>query len=185
MCTINQFLLCFVDSAVLRLTVHECQDLAGPAKINPYVRVIVNGEEKIKTSIAWHTHNPAYEKAGEVVVLDKSEVFVRVEVKDWNKVHKDELLGVWTCYLSEILEKQEENDGWWPLTLGDDNKTGKLRLSAQWRPVVMMGLLDSTTGHGYNGKYSFAYLAYESLSKYIFHNSSSHWRYAAHILGSP
>lgn len=140
---------------MLRLTVHECQDLAGPAKINPYVRVIVNGHEKIKTSIAWHTHNPAYEKAGEVVVLDKNEVFVRVEVKDWNKVHKDELLGVWTSHLSEILEKQEENDGWWPLTLDKDgnDKTGKLRLSAQWKPVIIRGLLDSTTGHGYKGKY--------------------------------
>lgn len=146
-----------IDSGILRFTVHECTELRGPTTItrmNPYVRVIINGEEKLRTSHAWHnTTDPVYEAAGEAVVMDKNEAFVRVEVKGWRKVHEDELLGVWTCRLADMLAKQEENGGWWIVSL-NDAATGNIRLSAQWKPVVMAGLTTESmiSGHGYDGK---------------------------------
>ncbi|KAI7856792.1 hypothetical protein BDC45DRAFT_502332 [Circinella umbellata] len=138
------------NSAVLRITVHDCQNLQGPSRIKPYVRVIINGEERIKTSSAWHrTTHPAYEISGETAILDKSEVFVRVEVKDRSTVHKDVLLGAWSAHLDEMLKFQEENEGWWPLTMNDE-PVGNVRLSAQWKPVIMPGLRDGLGGHGYD-----------------------------------
>lgn len=139
-----------LDSAVLRLTVHECQGLVGPPRLSPFVRVMVNGKQILRTSVAWHKTNPHYESSGETVVLDKSEVFVRVEVKDWRKVHDDTLLGVWTAPLSEILEQQEMNEGWWTMTM-DDKPIGNLRFSAQWKPVIMRGLTQES-GHSYDSK---------------------------------
>ncbi|CDS11701.1 hypothetical protein LRAMOSA03964 [Lichtheimia ramosa] len=137
------------NSAVLRLTVHECQGLVGSSRrLNPFVRVMVNGKQILRTSVAWHNTSPHYESSGETVVLDKSEVFVRVEVKDWRKVHDDTLLGVWTASLNEILEQQEANEGWWTMTM-DDKPIGNLRFSAQWKPVIMRGLTQES-GHSYD-----------------------------------
>ncbi|KAI8138974.1 hypothetical protein BJV82DRAFT_628590 [Fennellomyces sp. T-0311] len=137
-------------SGILRMTVHECQSLEGPTRMMPYVRVIINGEERVRTSPAWHkNNNPVYEVPGETAILDKSEVFVRVEVKDRSTVHKDVLLGVWSSHLSEMLQSQEENEGWWPLTLNDEH-VGSVRLSAQWKPVIMPGLQEGFGGHGYD-----------------------------------
>lgn len=130
---------------------HECQGLVGSSRrLNPFVRVMVNGKQILRTSVAWHNTSPHYESSGETVVLDKSEVFVRVEVKDWRKVHDDTLLGVWTASLNEILEQQEANEGWWTMTM-DDKPIGNLRFSAQWKPVIMRGLTQES-GHSYDSK---------------------------------
>ncbi|KAI9266500.1 C2 domain-containing protein [Phascolomyces articulosus] len=137
------------NSAVLRITVHECQNLLGPSRMKPYVRVLINGEESIRTSSSWHRHNPVFEVPGETAILDKSEVFIRVEVKDRSTVHKDVELGVWTSHLDEMLRLQEENEGWWPLKSGNE-PVGSVRLSAQWKPVIMPGLRDGASGHGYD-----------------------------------
>ncbi|KAI9488020.1 C2 domain-containing protein [Zychaea mexicana] len=137
------------NSAILRVTVHECQNLQGPSRMLPYVRVIINGEERIRTSPAWRNISPVFEVPGETAILDKSEVFVRVEVKDRSTVHKDVLLGVWSAHLSEMLQFQEENEGWWPLSMHDES-VGYVRLSAQWKPVIMSGLRDGIGRHGYD-----------------------------------
>ncbi|KAI9311202.1 C2 domain-containing protein [Dichotomocladium elegans] len=136
------------NSAVLRLTVHECHGLPESSTSSPYARVIVNGREIMTTSVAWDKQHPVYEKSAETVVLEKSEVFVRVEVKNRSKVHHDTVIGVWTSSLAEILEKQEKNEGWWPLAM-DNSSAGTLRFSAQWKPVIMNNLLQSNV-HSYD-----------------------------------
>lgn len=122
------------------------------ARVNPYVRVIVNGQEKIKTSVQWLDTSPVFEVPGEVVVLDRNDVFIRVEVKDKRNVHDDDTLGSWTANLSDIFKHQEENEGWWQLTR-EDKPVGQIRFSAEWKPVVMTGLTEGLGGHGYEGKF--------------------------------
>ncbi|KAI9266501.1 C2 domain-containing protein [Phascolomyces articulosus] len=71
--------------------------------MKPYVQILINGEESIRTSSSWHRHNPVFEVPGETAILDKSEVLIRVEVKDRSTVHKDVELSVWTSHLDEML----------------------------------------------------------------------------------
>ncbi|KAG0171493.1 hypothetical protein DFQ28_001023 [Apophysomyces sp. BC1034] len=135
------------NSGVLRFTVHECHSL-GSTKLCPYARVFINSAEKIKTPVFKYNANPKFERPGEVVVLDKTEVSVRVEIKDSVSFAEDRTIGVWTSYLVDIMELQEKNEYWWDLE-ANEKFGGRIRFSVQWKPVVMTGLTQGMGGHGY------------------------------------
>lgn len=135
------------NSGVLRLMIHECRDLISTEKISPYVRIIVNGLEKYKSPIIKNKKNPKFESPYEIVVLDKTTFFIRAEVRDSRA--DDKLLGVFTSYLSDVVRLQEKNDSWWDLVTGDECM-GQLRLSAEWKPMLMSGLSDYVSGHGFD-----------------------------------
>jgi Ca2+-dependent lipid-binding protein len=136
------------NSGVLRLTIHECRDLVSASeKINPYVRIIVNGSEKHRSSIVKNKKNPKFEDPYEIVALDKTTFFIRAEVRDSNA--DDKLLGVFTSYLAEVVRLQEKNDSWWDIVDGDKSM-GQIRLSAEWKPMLMSGLSDYVSGHGFD-----------------------------------
>ena len=86
------------DSGILRFTIHEVKGLAG--KPNPYARVLVNGAEKIKTKPMKGNANPKFEKFVEVLVIDKTEVQMRVEIQDAANFASDLLLGSWSTSLT-------------------------------------------------------------------------------------
>ncbi|KAI9313877.1 C2 domain-containing protein [Dichotomocladium elegans] len=136
------------NSGILRFTVHECRNLES-VRLNPYVRVMINGTERIKTPVFKRNANPKFERSGEVVVLDQTAVYIRVEVKDSISFAEDSTVGVWKCYLVEMMQQLKKNDGWWDLTHDDGRKTfGRIRLSVQWKPVVMSGLSEALGGYG-------------------------------------
>ncbi|KAI7885425.1 C2 domain-containing protein [Mucor mucedo] len=136
------------NSGVLRLTVHECRDLVTTSeKISPYVRIIVNGIEKHKTHVAKNKKEPKFEDPYEIVVLDKTTFFVRAEVRD--SQNDDALIGAFTSYLSDIVRLQEKNDSWWDLVDGD-TCLGQIRLSAEWKPIMMSNLTNFVSGHGFD-----------------------------------
>ncbi|KAI9266580.1 C2 domain-containing protein [Phascolomyces articulosus] len=137
------------NSGILRFTVHECRKL-GSARLNPYVRVMINGAERIHTPIFKRNPNPKFERSGEVVVLDQTAVFIRVEVKDSISLAEDPVIGVWRNYLVTMIQDLDNaTDGWWDLALDNGDKAqGRIRLGFQWKPVVMTGLSDAMGGHG-------------------------------------
>lgn len=134
------------NSGILRFTIHEVKGLSG--KPSPYARVLVNGTEKIKTKPMKKKANPKFEKFVEVLVIDKTEVQMRVQIQDATSFSTDYELGSWSSSLLTIFDKIEQNEGWWDLTRNGKN-CGRLRISAEWKPVVMTGLAESLGGHGY------------------------------------
>lgn len=143
----------FVDSGILRFTVHECRNL-GSSRVSPYVRVLINGTERITTPVFKRNPNPKFERPGEVVVLDQTAVYIRVEVRDSISFAEDPVIGLWRSYLSDMMQEMEENDGWWNLIMEDGTKLlGRIRLSMQWKPVVMTGLSEAMGGHGLYSEY--------------------------------
>ncbi|KAI9029637.1 C2 domain-containing protein [Phycomyces nitens] len=136
------------NSGVLRFTIHECRNL-GSTKLNPYARVLINGAENIKTPVFKRTSNPKFERPGEVVVLDKTEVSIRVEIKDSVSFAEDVTLGVWTAYLVDVMQQQDGCNYWWDLKNGTKD-AGRIRFSVQWKPVVMAGLAKAMCGNGYS-----------------------------------
>ncbi|KAG2236778.1 hypothetical protein INT48_006962 [Thamnidium elegans] len=136
------------NSGVLRLVIHECRDLISKSSsISPYVRIIVNGVERYKTSVAKNKFDPKFEQPYEIVVLDKTTFYIRAEVRDSRD--EDKLIGVFTSYLPDMVRKQEANDSWWDLVDGDEC-LGQLRLSAEWKPMIMSGLSTAMNGRGFD-----------------------------------
>ncbi|KAI8391474.1 C2 domain-containing protein [Radiomyces spectabilis] len=135
------------NSGVLRLTVHECRHLGGTT-VSPYAVVMINGAEKMTTPVFKRNPNPKFERPVEVVVLDKTEIYLRVLIKDSVAFGEDTLLGVWRGYLMDMLQQQAKNDGWWDLYLRERKTGGRIRVSMQWKPVVMKELALGVTGFG-------------------------------------
>ncbi|CAO3634755.1 unnamed protein product [Cunninghamella echinulata] len=132
------------NSGVLRFTIHECRNLKSN-RISPYAKVMVNGVEKVKTPAFKRTSNPKFERSGEVVVLDRTAIFLRVDIYDSIDFAEDSILGTWSSYLLPVMEQQSKNNGWWDLTIGNKN-VGRIRVSVQWKPIVMSGLIHGSIG---------------------------------------
>jgi Ca2+-dependent lipid-binding protein len=113
--------------------------------------VIVNGVDKKKTKVVNESADPKYDESCETVVLDKSDTFVRIEVKDGGKNANDKLLGTFTSYLNDISRLQSENEGWWNIMNGDE-KFGQIRFNAEWKPMTMAGLDNIVSAHGFDSK---------------------------------
>ncbi|KAG1620339.1 hypothetical protein G6F45_011544 [Rhizopus arrhizus] len=129
------------NSGVARVTIYECRGLKEGT--NSYVRLIMNGSEKKRTNTVKKNANPKYEMPCEVVILDKTSVFVRVEVKDG-----ETLLGCVTCQWMDMM-RQTDDDGWWDL-LQDGSSIGQIRLGVEWKPMMMNGFSDAISSHGFD-----------------------------------
>ncbi|KAG0991938.1 hypothetical protein G6F28_008119 [Rhizopus arrhizus] len=121
-------------SGILRVTIHECRNLGSHHKMNPHATIKINGIDRFQTPIFKYTANPKFERSFEILVLDKTEVHVHVSVLDGTRS-----LGQWSAYLMEIFKQQETNEYWWDLSQAR-GINARLRLSVQWRPVVLSGL---------------------------------------------
>lgn len=131
--------------------IHECRELVSTSNaVSPYVRIIVNGIEKFKSSVMKKKTDPKFEEPYEIVVLDKTTFFIRAEVRD--SAAEDKLVGAFTSYLSDIVRQQQKNDSWWDL-VNESEQTGQLRLSAEWKPMVMSGISDFVNRNGFDSKY--------------------------------
>ncbi|KAG1642078.1 hypothetical protein G6F44_005191 [Rhizopus delemar] len=102
--------------------------------MNPHATIKINGIDRFQTPTFKYTANPKFERSFEILVLDKTEVHVHVSVLDGTRS-----LGQWSAYLMEIFKQQETNEYWWDLSQAR-GINARLRLSVQWRPVVLSGL---------------------------------------------
>ncbi|KAG2201023.1 hypothetical protein INT47_006567 [Mucor saturninus] len=128
------------NSGVLRVTIHECKNLGPNNKMNPFATIKINGIDRFETPTFKRTPNPKFERSFEILVLDRTEVFLRVGVTDRINFAGDASLGAWDGYLVDIMRDQEENEYWWTLKKKGQNTSARLKLSVQWKPVVMDGL---------------------------------------------
>ncbi|GAA5802769.1 hypothetical protein HPULCUR_008244 [Helicostylum pulchrum] len=127
------------NSGVLRVTIHECKNL-GSNKMNPFATIKINGIDRFETPTFKRTPNPKFERSFEILVLDRTEVYIRVSITDRINFAGDASLGAWNGYLVDIMRDQEENDNWWTLKKQGRDTNAKLKFSVQWEPVVMDGL---------------------------------------------
>ncbi|CEG70147.1 hypothetical protein RMATCC62417_06095 [Rhizopus microsporus] len=132
------------NSGVARIVIHECTNLISKDRISSYVRVIMNGNEKKRTHVVKRSNSPRYDVPCEVVILDKTNVFVRIEVMDG-----DQVLGSIGGQFVDMIRLQQSNDGWWDIT-NEEQTVGQIHLSAEWKPMVTTGLSDILDGHEFN-----------------------------------
>ncbi|KAI9261137.1 hypothetical protein BY458DRAFT_515949 [Sporodiniella umbellata] len=123
------------NSGILRVTIHECRNLGPDQRINPYAVIKINGIDRFQTPTFKYTPNPKFERSFEILVLDKTEVHVHVGLHDGTR-----RLGQWSAYLIQIFNEQVAADYWWDLSDTTKGISSRLRLSVQWRSVVLNGL---------------------------------------------
>ncbi|RUP50358.1 hypothetical protein BC936DRAFT_139503 [Jimgerdemannia flammicorona] len=139
------------NSGILRFTIHGCQDLDASKSLvgqyNPYTVLNVNGEEKWRTRRIKRTNNPSWEKSYEMLVIDKTQTNLTVDVKDDREFVDDPIVGTWSMPLLELFNNLEKKRDWFQLK---NCSSGKIHVSATWKSVFLTGVGDKM-GHGVTG----------------------------------
>ncbi|KAI0786120.1 tricalbin [Abortiporus biennis] len=131
---------------IVRLTLHQAKDLDNSksmsGELNPFAKVYLNtSSHPVHTTHRFkHTNDPVWESATEFLCSDRTTTSITVKVIDDRDFLKDPIVGYMTVKLADLLEAKKTDAGrdWWPLA---KCKSGKLRLSAEWKPLDMAGSL--------------------------------------------
>lgn len=94
-----------------------------------------------KSQIIKHTNNPVWESSTEFLCSDKHSSVITVKVMDDRDFMKDPVVGYMSVCVGDLITAgTSEGRDWWPLS-----KTGKIRISSQWKPLHMAGALSGVS----------------------------------------
>jgi Ca2+-dependent lipid-binding protein len=135
----------YLGVGIVRLTMHQAKDL-DPTKsmagdLNPLCKLYVGDTSKPihKTKPVKHSNSPVWEASQEFICADKTSSVITIEVIDERDFMKDPVVGYMSVRLEDLLEaKKIAGRDWWPLSRC---KSGKMRLSVEWKPLSMPGSL--------------------------------------------
>lgn len=102
--------------------------------------LLSNGQVVHKTPKFKHTNSPVWESSTEFLCSDKATSVITLKVIDDRDYLKDPVVGFMRIRLQDLLEAKQRDAGrdWWPLS---GCRSGKLRVSAEWKPLNMAGSL--------------------------------------------
>jgi Ca2+-dependent lipid-binding protein len=128
----------------VRLTIHQAKELdytkSMSGDLNPFARVFLGDSHKpVHTTPQFkHTNNPIWESPKEFLCPDKASSVISVKVVDDRSFLNDPIVGERALRLTDLLEAKKNGLDWFPL---DNCKSGKIRISAEWKPLDMAGSL--------------------------------------------
>lgn len=130
-----------VKEGIVRLTIHQAKDLdlsqiRGTA--STHAEASLRGKLLFKTPVIKHSNTPTYESSTEFLVADKNACQIDVAIVDDKSIGRDPVIGRCRVKLADILAKQELQQDWFDLT-----RTGKVRLTVDWKPLEIPGGLNS------------------------------------------
>ncbi|KAJ7071483.1 C2 domain-containing protein [Mycena amicta] len=131
---------------IVRLTIHQAKELdqskSMSGDLNPFAKVCLGDRknEVFRTRRFKHTNAPVWEQAYEFLCADKSSSLILMEVIDDRDFLKDPVVGYMSIKLEDLLQSKAGEAGrdWFPLS---NCKSGKVRMSADWKPLNMTGSL--------------------------------------------
>lgn len=109
-------------------------------QINPFVQISLNGNAVHKSQVLKRTPNPVFESSGEFLVTNRVNAILRIQVKNDNSLATGSSLGHVSVKLSDLLLPSAKEKDWYPL---GGTTSGRIRISAEWKPVLMAGLNSS------------------------------------------
>jgi Ca2+-dependent lipid-binding protein len=128
------------------LTLHQAKELDASKSfsgdLNPLVKVFLGKSHSYthKSQIIKHTNNPVWESATEFLCADKESSVITIKVVDERDFLRDPVVGHMSVRLVDLLQTDPALDReWWPL---NGCKSGKIRLSCEWKPLQMAGALN-------------------------------------------
>lgn len=128
----------------MRITLHQAKDLdsRGGRECNPYAKIYLKGRPIHKAPTFKRNHNPMWETSTEFLVTEKERAIIGVKVIDNKGFATDPALGYVGVKLVDILAANARQQEWFPLS---GASSGKIRMSASFRPVAMAGAINSSS----------------------------------------
>ncbi|KAI1083363.1 tricalbin [Whalleya microplaca] len=137
------------NTGILRYTIEQAKDLDGTKSLvgllNPYAILLLNGKEVHHTKKLKRTNNPIWDNGSkEILITDKKNARLGLAIKDDREIAGDQLIGTYQIKLDDMLEMMEKGRDWYNLA---GAQTGRAKLTAQWKPVALSGVLAGTGGY--------------------------------------
>ncbi|PKS06382.1 hypothetical protein jhhlp_007130 [Lomentospora prolificans] len=137
------------NQGILRFTVEQAKELDGSkslvGQLNPYAVLHLNGRDVHVTKKLKRTNNPIWDNGfKEMLITDKRHAKLGVTIKDDRDLAGDQTLGNYQIKLSDLLDCTDEGKEWFMLA---GAKTGRVKMKAQWKPVVISGVMAGTGGY--------------------------------------
>ncbi|GAA6050737.1 hypothetical protein JCM3770_006601 [Rhodotorula araucariae] len=127
-------------SGVVRVVVHQAKELDPRGQqINPFFKLYLNGQSVHRSQTLKRTPNPIWERPAEFLVTAKQSATIGLQVLDDNTLVSDTKLGHCSVRLNDILEANAQGNDWFPLS---NARSGKVRITAEWKPVLMAGAIN-------------------------------------------
>lgn len=136
------------NTGILRYTVSQAKDL-DPSRsligqLSPYAIQLLNGKPIHTTKIMKRTNNPIWEESHEVLVTNRKACKLGVAIMDDRDLAADPEVGSYQIKLDEMLEMTKKGSDWFNLV---GVKSGRIKMTAQWKPVAIKGVLGGTGGY--------------------------------------
>ncbi len=137
------------NTGILRYTIEQAKDLDGTKSLigllNPYACLLLNGKEVHTTKKLKRTNNPVWDDGSkEILITDRKHAKLGLAIKDDRELAGDQLIGTYQIKLEDILEMMEKGRDWFNLA---GVQTGRAKLTAQWKPVAISGVLAGSEGY--------------------------------------
>ncbi|KAL7628736.1 Tricalbin-2 [Parahypoxylon ruwenzoriense] len=137
------------NTGILRYTIEQAKDLDGSKSLigvlNPYAVLLLNSKEVHQTKKLKRTNNPIWDNGSkEILITDRKNAKLGLAIKDDREIAGDQLIGTYQIKLDDMLEMMEKGHDWYNLS---GVKTGRVKLTAQWKPVALSGVLAGTGGY--------------------------------------
>ncbi|ORY66524.1 C2 domain-containing protein [Pseudomassariella vexata] len=137
------------NTGILRYTVEQAKDLDGTKSLvgllNPYACLLLNEKEIHTTKKLKRTNNPIWDNGSkEILITDRKKAKLGLAIKDDRELSGDQVIGTHQIKLNDMLEMMEQGKDWYNLS---GVKTGRVKITAQWKPVTLSGVLASSGGY--------------------------------------
>ncbi|KAK9470752.1 C2 domain-containing protein [Dipodascopsis tothii] len=130
-----------MNTGIVRFTAHQAKDLENKrmvGSINPYAVYLLDGKEIHVTKTLKRTTNPVWDDGKEVIIANRQRASLAVQIRDGKGSQGDAVLGTYKIKLEDLITSNEKGGDWFNLT-----PKGKVRLTAQWKPVALKGVTSS------------------------------------------
>jgi Ca2+-dependent lipid-binding protein len=129
------------NSGIARFTVEQAKDLDGTksliGQLSPYAVLLLNGKEVHISKKLKRTNNPIWDNGSkEILITDRKSARLGLVIKDDRDIAIDPIIGTYQIKLDDMLEMMERGQEWYNLA---GAKTGRAKLTLQWKPVALKG----------------------------------------------
>ncbi|KAH6906705.1 transmembrane protein [Coprinopsis sp. MPI-PUGE-AT-0042] len=134
---------------IVRLIVHQAKELdtsrSTSGELNPAAKVHINNGSKpdFSTITYKRSRNPGWEAPYEYLCSSKDTDVVTIKLVNDRDFRRNPTIGYMSIKLKDLLECKAQGRDWFTL---NNCKSGKIRVSATWKPVAMSGGMQSAAG---------------------------------------
>lgn len=137
------------NTGIARFTVEQAKDLDGTKSLmgplNPYAVLLLNNTEIHNTKKLKRTNNPIWDDGHkEILITDRKSAKLGLVIKDDHDLTGDSILGTYQIKLDDMMDLTAKGQEWYNLA---GVKTGRAKMSLQWKPVALTGVGAGTGGY--------------------------------------